>query len=392
MTGPFGPALGSGLRFDASHLGGDSMLNRGEHDSLVAGFYAAAAGDAAWEDCVRFASEAFGAEAGILRCFDDQQVSLSLAAWGRPSQFAADYYVSEIYSNDPRAPLFYQTRPGSVYFDHMLYDVEAMDRDPRCQAANDVLGVKYSLGAMMRLPNNINAGFAILTSEKEGHATQEAIEAFRRLAPHLEQACALGQVMETRAATRAALLEALALKADGVILLDQAGTPTFINDIAREILAAGDGLALAPGGFLTNRPPETRKLQQFVHTALAKVDGVGGRVLVSRSSGKRPYVVSVMPAPATERFLSGSAIGCVVHIQDLAAVRLPSREVLHAVFGLTDREVDLAIELVRCAGLDAAATNAGMAHNTARNHLQSIARKTGAQGQAEIVQLLGRLV
>ncbi len=61
------------------------------------------------------------------------------------------------------------------------------------------------------------------------------------------------------------------------------------------------------------------------------------------------------------------------------------------VFGLTDREADLAVELARCASLAQAAANCGMAGNTARNHLQSIFRKSGASSQAEAVQLFARI-
>ena len=38
-----------------------------------------------------------------------------------------------------------------------------------------------------------------------------------------------------------------------------------------------------------------------------------------------------------------------------------------------------------------AAANAGMALNTARNHLRAVFRKTGAANQTEAVQLFGRL-
>jgi len=151
----------------------------------------------------------------------------------------------------------------------MLYDVEVMDEDPGCRAAIDLLGIKYSLGARIRLPNNVSAAFAILTSESEGHASEAAIGAFGRLAPQIEQACALGQVLETQAATRSALIEALALKSDGVMLLDRFGGPTFMNDAARAILGAGDGLSLVTGGLLARRPPESRRLAQLVHAALA---------------------------------------------------------------------------------------------------------------------------
>ena len=395
MTSLFGPDEVSGPPFDATYLG-DEMLRQGDHDRLVSGFYAAAMGDATWQDSLGQVNALFDGTATVLNIFDTERAQISLEIHGRPVDTAVEYYSGEIHANDPRTPHLYNAAPGAIYYDHMLYNVEEMARDRWCQAATDAIGISYSLGVMMRLPNNISAAMAVLTSPSQGHASEAAIEALRRVAPHLEQACALGHVMEAGAATQAALLEAVALKVEGMILLNLSGAATFINDAAQAILLANDGLALTNQGFVTHRPPEARRLQQLVHGALGARHGAGrrpgGRVLVTRPSGKRPYVVSVMPAPPTERFLAGHSIGCVVHLQDLADVALPSRTTLSAVFGLTDREADLAIELVRCAGLEPAAASAGMAYNTARNHLQSIARKTGAQGQAEIVQLLGRLI
>ncbi len=220
------------------------------------------------------------------------------------------------------------------------------------------------------------AYLTLLSTEAEGHASQAAIRSFQRLAAHMRQAVSLGQVVEQRAATQAALLDALARRADGVILLDRSGAPSFLNDTARAVLAAGDGLAFAGGAFVTRRGPETRRLQQLIGDAIALVppseSRPGGEMLVTRADGRRPYVVRVMPAPKTERFLSGLCVACVIHLHDLAAVRVPSASLLCAAFGLTEREAELAIELVRCAGLAGAAENAGMALNTARNHMQAI--------------------
>jgi DNA-binding CsgD family transcriptional regulator len=99
-----------------------------------------------------------------------------------------------------------------------------------------------------------------------------------------------------------------------------------------------------------------------------------------------------MPAPATERFLSRPAIACVIHLHDPAALLVPSHETLQAVFGLTQREADLAVELVRFADLAAAATEAGMAFNTARVHLQNIFRKCAVSSQVQLVRLFSNLV
>lgn len=371
------------------------MLNRDDHDGLVGRLYAAALGDVPWRDTIACLAGAFGTSASLVQMHDSERRMVGFAAHPFTTEFATDFYASEIYRSDPRFAHFLRVRPGSIYYDHALYDVEAMNRDPRVRACNDVVRTNYSLGAVVDLPGGAMAYLTLLSTEAEGHASQAAIRSFQRLAAHMRQAVSLGQVVEQRAATQAALLDALARRADGVILLDRSGAPSFLNDTARAVLAAGDGLAFAGGAFVTRRGPETRRLQQLIGDAIALVppseSRPGGEMLVTRADGRRPYVVRVMPAPKTERFLSGLCVACVIHLHDLAAVRVPSASLLCAAFGLTEREAELAIELVRCAGLAGAAENAGMALNTARNHMQAIFRKSGTASQAEAVQLFSRL-
>lgn len=368
------------------------MLSHADHDALVSSLYAAGAGDSPWTMALARLSAAFRVEHNVIHIADPSWRTVAVEVHGETTDHALDYYAGEIYANDPRTPYLHRVAPGSVYYDHMLYDVGAMNREYWCREAVAALGVKYQLGVGLTLPDGMHGAFALLQTEQEGHACEATIAAFTRLAPHVEQAVALGLVMDREAATRSALLEALARKVEGVVLLDRGGVPTFLNDAARAMLDSRDGLELVKGEFKTRRLPETRRLQLLVRGVLASPgETPGGRVLVSRPSGRPPFVVSVMASMPLERFLAGRSIACVVHLQDLAAVRLPSREALRAVFGLSDRETDLAIELVRCVRLERAAANARMALNTARNHLQSISRKTGAHGQAELIQLIGRL-
>ena len=368
------------------------MFSRGEHDGLVSRLYASAMGEAPWTDTLGHATSLFKASTAVMAVYDAARRVVAWENFGYSPAFAADFFASETYANDPRVPYFANVSPGAVYFDHMLYDVEAMNQDPACRASCEALGVKYQLGAILDLPHGLTVGLALLSSEAQGQASEAAIAAFRQLTPHATQACALGHVFERQATTRAALLRALECKADGIVLLSPSGEATFVNDVACAVLASGDGLTLRGADFRTHRPPETRRLRQLVAKVLGSDPdaAAGGRALVSRPSGKPPYVITVLGAPATDAFLSRQAIGCVVHIHDLAVTAPPAHEALRAVFGLSEREADFAIELVRCASLERAAANAGMAVNTARNHLQSISRKTGAVGQTAIVQRLGR--
>ncbi len=371
------------------------MLTCDEHDAVVSRLYSAAAGETDWVAALGATADRFGTAAAVLVAVGIQGSIINVQTHGKPLDFALAFYQSETYLRDPRSAYHLAVAPGDVYHDHGLYDVPTMLRHDRVRATIDMIGVAHQMGVSLRLPRGAPGMFTLLSTEAEGAADEEMVAAFQRLAPHIEQACALGEIVERAASTQAMLLEAMAAKADGVILLNAAGTPAFVNGSAQAILAAGDGLGWTPEGFVTRRAAETRRLRHLVRSAIAGRfetgrGGPGGQLLVTRPSARRPYILRVLPAPPVERFLSTFGFACVIHIHDLGAVRVPSRALLIAAFGLTEREADLAVELVRCAGLAGAATGAGMAHNTARNHLQGIFRKCAVANQAEAVQLFSR--
>jgi DNA-binding CsgD family transcriptional regulator len=218
---------------------------------------------------------------------------------------------------------------------------------------------------------------------------------FDGLDPGLVHAVALRMIVERAAQVQPLFLQAIAARASGLILFDTAGCPVFVDDGARAIFLAADGLCLEGDGFATGRGPETRRLRLMVARGLSRPPQATPPVrrmqmLVTRMSRCRPYLVRVL---AIAQIGSGAHVGiaCAVHIHDLAAIHLPDPLLLREVFGLTRREIDLAIELVRAGGLAPAALAAGMAHNTARNHLHGIFAKCCVATQAEAVRLLAAL-
>jgi DNA-binding CsgD family transcriptional regulator len=196
------------------------------------------------------------------------------------------------------------------------------------------------------------------------------------------------------ALTRAVLIDALARKADGVVLLAQHGEIAFINATARDILQEADGLTFADGRFVTARLPETQQLHRSIldvrEAAMNGGERRHARVLVTRPSGKAPYIVCISPVPENSATPGGGG-NCVVHIFDLASQATLSKEAACATFGLSDREGDLAVELTRSGNLKAAA-RAGMALNTARNHMRSVFAKCRVHSQMELSRILAKLI
>lgn len=232
------------------------MLGQDEHDAIVTQLYASALRDAPWRDTLGSMARLFRSDSAVLRLAHLSGEFIAAESCRPDPNEASAYYLGELFSKDPRSAHLLNAPHGSIYYDHLLWDVEEMKQNRWCREACAVLGVTYQLGTHIRLAENLTLSVAILSTEAQGHASAEAIAAFRRLAPLIEQAATLGQVIETQDATRTALLNGLASKADGVILLSATGAPTFLNDAASAILNSGDGLTLSQGSFLT--PPPAR--------------------------------------------------------------------------------------------------------------------------------------
>ena len=372
------------------------MIGNEEGVAIVSLFYAAAAGEVPWRDALQPMADLFRSSATLLAVHRPCSMQvLAIDSHSYSHDFMNGFFAGDIYANDPRVPHIERIAEGAIYYDEMLYDVAEMERNPWVQASTAALGVVDQLGAKLRLPENGMATVGLLRTRSEGRATPAAIQAFSLIAPGIERACALGYLVERESATRQTIFQAMSGRVEGLILLDASGRAIFLNAAAEQCLAMNDGLSLRGGQFSAWRAAETRRLRQLLGQILGSAAGAattgGGRMLVTRPSGRKPFVLTLTQPPPAHAFLTGRGIACVLHLQDLDTHPLPRAADLRAVFGLTHREADLAVELVRTARLDQASARCGIALNTGRNHLQAIFGKTGTKSQAELVQLLGRI-
>jgi DNA-binding CsgD family transcriptional regulator len=371
------------------------MIVDDEEDALASRFYDASCGVGSWEDTLGRLAHALRSDATMFVTHRPGTMSaLEARSHNYPNEFLASFFAGEIYAHDPRMPAIASVPPGRTYFDELLYDVDEVGRDPWVRASTDTLGMSAQVGARLRLPEGGEASLCLLRRTRESDTLEARAAAMRRIAPRIEQALALGYLVERERETRWGLLECIAAKADAMLLLDPFFRPSFMNDAAERLLQSDDGLTLAGGTLRALRRPEDLTLRRLLVGCIEGDGGVrrGGRLLVSRRSRRKPYVLTAIAPPDREIFLTSHRLACLVHISDLAAPPVPAAADLRSVFGLSRRESELAAQLVRAPQLDIAAVRSGMAVNTARNHLQSIFSKTGAAGQAELVQLLGRIL
>jgi DNA-binding CsgD family transcriptional regulator len=163
-----------------------------------------------------------------------------------------------------------------------------------------------------------------------------------------------------------------------------------MNPQARKIVSRADGLTVKKGQLRALRGAEDRSLGLLIAKVLETAGGEGfdsgGALAVPRRGGGPPYVARVMALRCgTKQIPDAVAALAIVSDPDHS---LPPREQLRTIFGLTDREADLAKLLAGGWSLKAAAARTGIAHNTARVHLAKILTKTGTRSQAALAALL----
>ncbi|WP_291861626.1 helix-turn-helix transcriptional regulator [Bradyrhizobium sp.] len=124
--------------------------------------------------------------------------------------------------------------------------------------------------------------------------------------------------------------------------------------------------------------------------ATADIAPLGVPPIVIRRAQKRPIVIRVLPVDDAARspFLGARAI---LILSDFDEAEEVQRNVLCQAFRLTPSEAGIAVFLARGKSLEEAASELGIALETARSHLKSTFHKTKTHRQGELVALVCRL-
>ncbi len=170
----------------------------------------------------------------------------------------------------------------------------------------------------------------------------------------------------------------------GVILLDAAGHPAFINARASRIVAAADGIAADATG-VSAAGAATRALRAAI-AAVAAGHVPSRRIYLERPSGLAALVVTVIPLDGID---DGAPRVALFIIDPAAPVRIDTHA-LGAAYGLTPREASIAALLTRGADVAQAAGTLGIGVSSAREYLKRVLDKTGARRQANLVRLVLR--
>ena len=212
------------------------------------------------------------------------------------------------------------------------------------------------------------------------------------LLPHLRRALHVHNLLDRSESMGALYSDAIGRLSVGTIVLDESGKVLEQNLIARELVAANDGLKLVGGRLEASYPSDNRELQQLIRNAFLRHAGspptLAQAMSVSRPSGQVSLGIVVEPVPSQEWAEGKGHPAAMVYIRDAAGKSLASTAAAKQLFNLTPAETALAMELANGLSLEEAAEALNIRRNTARAHLRSIFSKTGVRRQTELVRIM----
>lgn len=218
------------------------------------------------------------------------------------------------------------------------------------------------------------------------------VRLLRTLTPHLQRATRTALRLADTESQLSAATDALDLLPVAALLLDADGRVARAN--RRAYVLAEQGHPFVAGRTSLALHPSViealRRLADDLRADRAIARGpVNDAIAVRRGEERPPLWLRPVPCSSSEvAGLDGPPGWLWVLIDDPDDVAQPSVDAICAVLGLTNAEARLAALLVAGRRLEQAASELGIAHETARTHLKAAFRKTGARSQTDLVRMV----
>ncbi len=246
-------------------------------------------------------------------------------------------------------------------------------------------------GLFVRLTGGPRPACFLVMSSTQSFDTSERVKLMSALVPHLRQAVCTQDKLEALAHSAVELAGALEVVRHGIVLVARENLVVNLNSAAELIFRAGDGLCMRSSHIAATSAHAERELNVAIHNALTGERSSvrrGWSLTCARPSGKRPYVIHVLPSHRRDADEPHSQPLALVLIIDPDDEPEPAAALLRRLYDLTRAEADIALHLVQGADLKEISEQLSISLATVRTHLQRVFDKTDTHRQAELVRLL----
>lgn len=209
--------------------------------------------------------------------------------------------------------------------------------------------------------------------------------------PHLQKAFQIYLKFAELQRENEILSECFERISQALIVLDKTGKAIYVNESAKRLINAKDGLQIEQNGILAaNLASDSKKLRTLVEDVFEpSVNKPGSNVLqISRSSGLRPLSVFVAPFSGKRQSVFQNEKLALLCINDPEHAIEDVEPLLQRIYRLTPAESKIAAILAQGKSVNEACEMLGIRQNTIRTHLKRIFSKTETNRQSELVKLI----
>jgi DNA-binding CsgD family transcriptional regulator/PAS domain-containing protein len=361
------------------------MVTVEDFSRLVSGVYAAAVTPQHWQLAIRDIHRTMGGTGGSLLVGDPRGVSFqnstlpaeALQAYIQRDYHRLDYVIAAV----EKGPVGVVRTGPEIVFRNLNREFYAGWMRPN----------ELEDGLFVRLTGGPRPTCFLVMSPTRSFDTSERVKLMSALVPHLHQAVRTQDKLAALTHSTVEMAGALDVVRHGIVVVASEHLVVNLNSAAKRIFRAGDGLCMLSGRIAATSAHAERQLHLATHHALAGEGSTvrrGSSFTCVRPSGKRPYVIHVLPSHrrnADEPLKQPRALVLIIDPEDEPE---PAAALLRRLYHLTKAEADVALRMIRRADLKQIAEELSVSLPTVRTHLQHVFDKTDTHRQAELVRLL----
>lgn len=356
--------------------------------------YGAAADPSLWAGALGKMGAALGGMGTVVEIHNKTTGELGSLDSGLLGPTATKRYEDRFFKLNPRVRHSSQAIEGAIFHDSSIGTADVLDRDPYYNEFLAPVGLRYFLSANLVQTRDMRITVAVQRTPRQGHVGDPEIAVMTALLPHLQQAVQLHLTFMQVRARADSLRDALSDMPTALFLLNRSGDVRYANEAGIALQNLPDLFEHPSGQLVLKDVSQRAAFNRAVQFALYTRDGAIGQsaqpLKVARENGTH-LTIRVAPVTMPETPLAMVAKDAAVMVTitgNQSLTTATTREIAQAVFGLTPRESDLAIDLAMGLSTFNLAEKHAISINTVRWHLASVRDKLGVRSQKDIVRAI----
>jgi DNA-binding CsgD family transcriptional regulator len=351
-------------------------------DTLIDRIYEAAVIPELWTDVLDDLARIGGGAGALLFAVEGQEVRT--ATTRSLADMIHDYIKDGWPARSSRAARLFAAQHAGFLGDLDVYTREEIEREPVFTEFLRPRGLGWGVATAIPVPSGDMLVFDVEREFVAGPVDAATVRRLDALRPHLARAALIS--------ARLRLERARAV----VDSLDALGLPGAMLGPFGRIAATNKGFEeLIPDVILDTRrrmklaQPGANELLAQALESIGQIGDDGGvrSIAVAATGPTPPLVVHLMPLRRAANDVFSHA-SCLVVATPVQPGKVPTAEVLQALFDLTPAEARVARGIASSQRIEDLAARGGVTRETIRMQLKSVLAKTGTARQAELVALL----